>query len=130
VSDDASTTLVWVGGIGTGLALLSIVVTVVRRAGKTRVVGTVVEHEVTVDAGDQHHWPIVEYVAPSGEKRRVRHDMGHARPLEVGKKRIEVWHHDDPAKTITDEPPFPFPTWMTYVWPVVALIAGLVLRYR
>lgn len=105
-----------------------------RRRGRVRIEGTVVEHDASVDEeGTTHYEPIVEYVAPTGERRRVKCGVAFSRALAVdGSERRNVWHDPgDPTKSYVDvrlRAALPIPLPVLFLVPVVILAIGLALR--
>jgi hypothetical protein len=102
-----------------------------RRRGRVRIEGTVVEHEASVNEDGTYYEPIVEYVAPTGERRRVKYGVAFSQRLAVdGSERRSVWHDpSDPVKSYVDvklRRSLPLP--VILLLPVVVLAIGLALR--
>lgn len=118
------------GLITTGIFGLLLLVLFVQRVGRTKLEGVVVDHEENDDDSTTYYRPVIEYTTPSGDKRRTLHSLSRAKRLEVGVKRITVWHHENPDKTHAEEPMMPFPIWMLGILPIAALVIGVVLRSK
>jgi hypothetical protein len=104
-----------------------------RRRGRVRIDGMVVEHEASVAEEGTYYEPIVEYVAPTGERRRVKYGAAFSQPLAVdGSERRSVWHDPgDPVKSYVDVKigrSLPIPLPVIFLLPVIVLAIGLALR--
>jgi len=125
--------LLGIGGIQLTAGALYLVFNAARRRGRVRVEGTIVDHEPSVDEDGTRYEPIVEYVAPSGERRRVKYGAAFSERRAVdGSERRVVWHDpNDPAKSYVDlklRASLPIPLPVIFLLPFVVLAVGLALR--
>jgi hypothetical protein len=125
--------LLGIGGVQLAAGAMYLGLNAARRRGRVRIEGTVVEHEASVNEEGTYYEPIVEYVAPTGERRRVKYGVAFSKPVAVdGSERRSVWHDpSDPMKSYVDvklRPSLPVPMAVIFLLPVVVLAIGLALR--
>lgn len=125
--------LIGIGGIQLAAGALYLAFNAARRRGRVRIEGAIVDHEISSTEEGTYYEPIVEYVTPTGERRRVKYGVAFPAPRAVDhSERRSVWHDpSDPGKSYVDakfRSSLPVPMPVVLILPFVVLAAGLALR--
>ncbi len=126
--------LLGIGGIQLAAGALYFASNAFRRRGRVRIEGAIVDHETSSTEEGTYYEPVIEYVTPAGERRRVKYGIAFPTPRAAdGSEQRGVWYDPShPEKSYVDvklRPALPIPMTVILMLPFVVLALGIALRF-